>query len=684
MHNGNVFYSTNYQTPVYTPIKDNSLHFQNNSINMNSLSTNRKSINQSPSNSFRFEVPKQRENINYVARTPPPSYNRRNYININLSDNRKFKEICNSPVYHKLRGMDSINNTSQIDNNSINTSLRYSNYNFYQISPIINIGQNIPRNARTPEPIRINNSYNSNINSINYSSNNISFFNNDSNYKSVYQNNPNNPNISQNSSNIGLNNSIIIKKVPDINNNNYLKPNNNIKIIKLSDFNQNKNYENIINIKNNINQNNNYENNLLKNYVNFNQNHNFSSKINIKKHHNLNKDDKFQGIVNIRKIHNYPVDNYKKYITCNNISNIVQSPDYQKQNNSKIQTNYNSPNNSYPGINVNLNQNIPPNVPKNHINIIKIPQNKYIFHYGEHGIIRRSYKDITITKPIPDDNFNLREFQIIKQIGEGTNGIIYRVNWIKNNELYALKKVFLYGEELNNFRNKVKIIQNFIKKTQHNGVIRIYGDKCVALQRPNEYNYYIIMELGEKDWEREIIIRSASSLFYSEYELFEIIKQLVKTLSLMQKNNITHRDIKPQNILICKNVFKICDYDEIKMISGNGPILQSVRGSELYMSPILFYAYHVQAPSVYHNTYKSDVFSLGMTILLACTLSATPLCDIRELKNMNIISQIINKALINRYSQNLINLIIKMLQIDENKRLDFIELEDYISKIWPN
>ena len=89
-------------------------------------------------------------------------------------------------------------------------------------------------------------------------------------------------------------------------------------------------------------------------------------------------------------------------------------------------------------------------------------------------------------------------------------------------------------------------------------------------------------------------------------------------------------------------------------------------------------------PYVIHNSYKSDVFSLGMCILLACTLTTNILNNIRELKDMNIISQIITQALNTRYSQNLINIIIKMLQIDENLRCDFIELEQYISRFYPN
>ena len=172
--------------------------------------------------------------------------------------------------------------------------------------------------------------------------------------------------------------------------------------------------------------------------------------------------------------------------------------------------------------------------------------------------------------------------------------------------------------------------------------------------------------------------------YYSENELLDIILQLVKTLSLMQKNNITHRDVKPQNILLIKGLYKLCDFGETKIIAGNGPILQSVRGSELYMSPILFYAYNKNVPHVLHNTYKSDVFSSGMCILLAACLTIRPLCDIREIKNMYTVETIIINALINRYSKKMINLILKMLEIDENIRMDFIQLEEYISNVWPD
>ena len=92
-------------------------------------------------------------------------------------------------------------------------------------------------------------------------------------------------------------------------------------------------------------------------------------------------------------------------------------------------------------------------------------------------------------------------------------------------------------------------------------------------------------------------------------------------LSLMQKNHITHRDIKPQNVLILDGKYKLCDFGETRKLERNGLIVQRVRGSELYMSTILFQALHNNLIQVKHNTYKSDVFSLGMCLFYAASLT---------------------------------------------------------------
>ena len=213
-----------------------------------------------------------------------------------------------------------------------------------------------------------------------------------------------------------------------------------------------------------------------------------------------------------------------------------------------------------------------------------------------------------------------------------------------------------------------------MKKTHNKGIIKIYGSQCNTIN-DKEYNFYVLMELAEIDWEKEIKKRKQLKNYYTEGELYEITRQLIKTFSLLQKNNITHRDIKPQNILIVNNVYKICDFGEAKVTEGNSVIRQTIKGTELYMSPILFRALNKRQNYIIHNTYKSDVFSLGMCLFLAATLTFRSLYEIRELKDMNMIKNILEKYLIVKYSYNFVNILFKMLEINENLRPDFIELD---------
>ena len=274
----------------------------------------------------------------------------------------------------------------------------------------------------------------------------------------------------------------------------------------------------------------------------------------------------------------------------------------------------------------------------------------------------------------PNERINLLEFKVVKEIGQGTFGRIYKVIWLINNQIYALKKEILKdfeGVKVRQHRNET--IKNFIKRTNCKGIVNIYGN--LTIPNGHEFHYYELMELCERDFEQEIKLRSINFNFYSEKELFNIMYQLIVTLSFLQKNHITHRDIKPQNILISNGIYKLCDFGDIRLMQKEGIVVQRVRGSELYMSPILFNGLRTKQLQVRHNTYKSDVFSLGMVFLLAACLSYDGLVEIRELADMNQKFLILNKYLSRRYSPKLIRIMCLMLETIETNRPDFIDLE---------
>ena len=286
---------------------------------------------------------------------------------------------------------------------------------------------------------------------------------------------------------------------------------------------------------------------------------------------------------------------------------------------------------------------------------------------------------------IVTNNFNINDYNIIKQIGEGTFGKIFEVE-DNNHYHFALKKLLANSiKEMEMLKSEYELLLGL--EGLNINLIHIYGIENKKLDKTT-FVVYVLMELAICDWEKEIANREKKKKYYSEEELIFILKNLIYTFAELQRHNISHRDIKPQNILLCKdNSLKIADFGEAKEARNRNnidTIRQTIRGTELYMSPILFDSLKTKKRNgkyILHNSYKSDVFSLGFCILLAATLKVDSLYVIREVKDMDVLQKEVYKFLKSRYSDKLINVIIDMLEIDEKNRVDFIELEKIVENL---
>ena len=63
--------------------------------------------------------------------------------------------------------------------------------------------------------------------------------------------------------------------------------------------------------------------------------------------------------------------------------------------------------------------------------------------------------------------------------------------------------------------------------------------------------------------------REKSKQKFSEDEAMAVVRSLVTGLSALHKNNIWHRDVKPGNILIKDDKYKVCDYGFTKIVECN-------------------------------------------------------------------------------------------------------------------
>ena len=375
---------------------------------------------------------------------------------------------------------------------------------------------------------------------------------------------------------------------------------------------------------------------------------------NINNNH-LNK----SGLISHDKIQNITIikDPMLNKINNNINEQETDTTSFNKNNNSAINNDYN--------IDFNININNDYNIANNATNELK-----------NNNIIPIKTEELE-----PNTNFNLLEFVKTGVVGRGTEGIIYSVKWKKNNKSYALKKgIIKLKEVVLKRQEEINMLKEFRKSTGSEGVISIYGYLCTT-NKNNYYDFYEIMELAEMDWEQEIEQRGKLRIYYSESELMYIMYQIVHTFCLLQKNRITHRDIKPQNIIKVKGKYKIIDFGNARILKRDGLVVQRIRGSEMYMSPVMFKGYHSKLQRVKHNTFKSDVFSLGMCFLLAASLSYNPLNAIRELYDNITIERIVRYYIGQRYSENVYCILLAMLQVEEYSRPDFIQLDNLFKKL---
>ena len=304
---------------------------------------------------------------------------------------------------------------------------------------------------------------------------------------------------------------------------------------------------------------------------------------------------------------------------------------------------------------------------------IILKSNEYIFQ----NVLITQEKLDNLAKISNIPSFQETDYNYISPIGEGTYGIVYLVEHSQTFEQFALKKIVCrdYNEVIKH-KNELELIYS----VKHEHILSINGISFRYLDETTSA-IYVLMELAQNDWNMEIKRRIIARKYYKEFEIIDILKQIIQGFLFLQEKNIAHRDIKPQNILLFPNdVYKIADFGEAKNIK-NIAQQSTLRGSELYMSPSLYKGYKFNQKNVLHNPYKSDVFSLGYCLLYAICLNLKVLEAIRELTTMRNIKSNINKYIAkNKYSDKLMNLIYKMIDPNEDERFDFEDLSIELEK----
>ena len=275
------------------------------------------------------------------------------------------------------------------------------------------------------------------------------------------------------------------------------------------------------------------------------------------------------------------------------------------------------------------------------------------------------------------NQFNLEDYTYSKKLGEGSYGVIHCLINEKTKQKFALKKIIAYSlTKIAEFTKEFELVHI----CEHPNILKIYGLNITILDQTT-YSLQVLMEMAERDWDKDIKKRLQERKYYTEEELISITQQLTSALLFMkEKLNITHRDIKPQNVLIFNGgIYKLADFGEAKEIKVSKN-LNTLRGTELYMSPALYNGLKFNKDDVAHDPFKSDLFSLGFCLVYAATMNFNLLYELRNINDDVKMRARIKQELKDNYSEKFIEIITKMIELDEKNRYDFKELSEEIKK----
>lgn len=261
---------------------------------------------------------------------------------------------------------------------------------------------------------------------------------------------------------------------------------------------------------------------------------------------------------------------------------------------------------------------------------------------------------LTVGLSVKDDKDNL--YILDEIIGQGGFGYVFKARREKDNAVFAVKTTlpsFGDSSSILTFKNEIR------------SATKVSGENVIRYEYVHdgdafpEFPPYIIMEYADGGTLGTLLEkRKQGSKTYTSDELINIFKQLAEGMRQIN-NSLVHRDIKPDNILLCGNIIKISDFG-LSKVAAEGTRTMSFKGggTPLYMAP--------EAWDFSKNTVQMDIYSMGIVFyeLAALQYPYAPLPDtLEECKSTHLYSAITSLSKINPHlPPSLTSLINRMLE----------------------
>ena len=190
-----------------------------------------------------------------------------------------------------------------------------------------------------------------------------------------------------------------------------------------------------------------------------------------------------------------------------------------------------------------------------------------------------------------------KRYAVLSKIGAGGMADVYKGRDQMLNRYVAIKVLKKQYKEDENFVRKFRSEAQAAAGLIHPNIVNVYD------VGEDDGLYYIVMELIEGITLKKYIEKKGKLSFR---ETISIAIQIANGIECAHNNQIVHRDIKPQNILISREgKVKVTDFGIARAASAN-TINGNAMGSVHYISP-------EQAKGEFTDE-RADIYSLGVVL----------------------------------------------------------------------
>ena len=184
--------------------------------------------------------------------------------------------------------------------------------------------------------------------------------------------------------------------------------------------------------------------------------------------------------------------------------------------------------------------------------------------------------------------FLVDRYEILDRVGAGGMSDVYKAKDHILGRIVAIKELKSEFSEDASFVTKFRTEAQSAAGLEHPNIVNIYD-----VGSENGY-HFIVMEYVEGITLKTYIEKKGQLSFK---EAVSIAIQVARGIEAAHNKNITHRDIKPQNIMIStEGKVKVMDFG-IARASSSHTISSEVMGSVHYVSPeqARYHFYHLQS-----------------------------------------------------------------------------------------